>query len=263
MDSVYNASFFERMDEWAERSASVMVPLVQHLLSPASVLDVGGGTGAWGATFARLGVSDYTCADGSYVDRSRLRIPSERFREADLAQPLDLGRRFDLALCLEVGEHLPPAAAQTLVDSLTRHSDVVLFSAAIPLQSGTNHINEQWPAFWSNHFRSADYNCVDCVRPRVWNDPGVGWWYKQNTLLFIKGDPRQPQYARLLEQPDTSQVPASLVHPELYLGRMEMLNRIESHEQTFGVRWSLQALLKSAHRSLMKQASRPGERANR
>jgi hypothetical protein len=53
--------------------------------------------------------------------------------------------RFDLALCLEVAEHLPAAAGDSLVRRLASVGARILFSAAIPGQGGRNHVNEKWP----------------------------------------------------------------------------------------------------------------------
>ena len=62
---------------------------------------------------------------------------------SNLANPVDLGRKFDLVQSLEVGEHLPKSAADTFVETLVKHGDVVLFSAASVGQGGHDHINEQ------------------------------------------------------------------------------------------------------------------------
>ena len=59
-----------------------------------------------------------------------------------------MGRRFDLALCLDVTEHLPRECADPLVTLLTSLAPVVAFSAAIPVQDSYNHVNCQWPAYW-------------------------------------------------------------------------------------------------------------------
>lgn len=60
---------------------------------------------------------------------------------------MTFNRRFDLAMTIEVAEHLTPVRADSFVEDLTRLSDVVLFSAAIPAQGGINHVNEQWQSY--------------------------------------------------------------------------------------------------------------------
>lgn len=243
MSVAYDDDFFTEMDHAASRSAGVIAPLIYDLLKPTSFVDVGGGRGGWSSTLAQQGVEDYLCVDGDYVDRNRLLIPAERFQSADLAAPLQLGRRFDLVICLEVAEHLPARAAAVLIDSLVRHADAILFSAAIPFQGGTDHVNEQWPQHWAKLFLARGYSCFDCVRPKVWNEPQVSWWYKQNTLLYLNDS----GLAKLtIDSPvRTSQVdlPPAVVHPDVYLWAVDP-HRIRR------VPWAMRSLLTSTRASI-------------
>jgi 2-polyprenyl-3-methyl-5-hydroxy-6-metoxy-1,4-benzoquinol methylase len=84
-----------------------------ELFEPSSVVDVGCGVGHWLAEFQRLGVDDVTGVDGGYVDRDRLRIPVECFHAHDLGEPLRLSRAFDLAMSVELAEHLDEQAADS------------------------------------------------------------------------------------------------------------------------------------------------------
>lgn len=90
-----------------------------------------------------------------------LAIPRECFAAVDLNKAFEADRRFDLAISMEVAEHLAPEISANFVRSLTRLSDIVLFSAAVPGRGGTNHINEQWPSYWSNLFRNENFEVVD------------------------------------------------------------------------------------------------------
>lgn len=67
------------------------------------------------------------------------------------------GERFDLAMSVEVAEHLHEASAKGFVASLTRLSDVVLFGSAFSSQGGTNHVNEQPHIYWAKLFETHDY----------------------------------------------------------------------------------------------------------
>src|SRR5947209_2323721 len=96
----YDAAFYAVQADGSLRSARVIVPLVMELVKPASVLDVGCGLGTWLAAFAEHGVADFLGMDGDYVDRAKLKIPTDRFRAADLTNPPHPGRTFDLAVCL-------------------------------------------------------------------------------------------------------------------------------------------------------------------
>ena len=151
---------------------------------PETVLDVGCGVATWLAAARTLGVRELLGIDGDHVPRDRLCVEPEHFLARDIAEPFDLGRRFDLVVCVEVAEHLALEAASNIVDSLTRHGDLVLFSAAAPYQGGTDHRNENWLEFWARLFAERAYEPVDTLRARIWSDSEIAWWYRQNIVLF-------------------------------------------------------------------------------
>jgi hypothetical protein len=143
-----------------------------------------------------------------------LSIPGDAFLIHDLTKPLRLNSRFDLALCLEVAEHLPRSAAEILVNSLVDAAPAVAFSAAIPFQCGSHHVNEQWQTYWAALFKSHHYDVFDCVRPLIWTNPRVDPWYAQNLLLFAERD--SDAHRRLNDVPKPT-LPIDVVHPRHYL----------------------------------------------
>jgi SAM-dependent methyltransferase len=187
------------------------------MVRPRSIVDIGCGTGHWLAEARALGVADTLGIDGPWVDKARLEIPGENFAARDLGAPLRLERRFDLALSLEVAEHLPASAAGTFVESLCDAAEVVVFSAAIPGQGGRRHINEQWPEYWAKLFQEFEYDCFDCLRPRIWQNPRVAWYYAQNSLIFAHQSRSCP-----LGEPGK---PLPLVHPRLWSAEVERSRR--------------------------------------
>ena len=217
MEPAYEQQFYETHSQGSARSAAEVLPVVLEYVQPQSVVDVGCGTGDWLAAFHRLGASDVFGVDGPWVDDALLQIPRDRFRRANLAQPVDLGRRFDLVVSLEVAEHLPPAAASTFVDSLVRLGPLVLFSAAIPYQGGTHHLNERWPTYWARLFAARGFRTIDCLRPRLWSNPSVELWYAQN-MYFVAAEAALSQWPRLAEAArHLPAEPLDLVHPRLFL----------------------------------------------
>lgn len=209
MSHIYSDQFFDYIDAGARSSAARLIALVQPWLGAKSVVDLGSGRGVWLDEWASSGVSDVCGVDGDYVDRSRLAIPAQAFTAADLTAPVDLGRRFDLAQSLEVGEHLPRSAAQTLVESLTRHADRVIFSAAVTGQGGEFHINEQPLAFWQDLFAAQGYAPFDCIRPGLRQHADVEPWYKFNTVLYAnaRGQQGLPQQVMGTRVTSGQQVP--------------------------------------------------------
>ncbi len=210
----YDASFFSFFDwsrEMSRSSAEVIVPVLLEVAPCDSVLDVGCGVGAWLAAFGERGVS-VTGVDGSDVPDAMLMVDPRHVLRHDLSLPLDLGRRFDLVISLGVAEHLPAAAAEVFVDSLVRHGDIILFSAAIPRQGGYHQLNERWQSYWALLFQERGYQAFDILRPRVWKDERVSWWYAQNSLVYVRQG-SQPA----LQLPAPSQVASlDVVHPSLW-----------------------------------------------
>jgi SAM-dependent methyltransferase len=238
---------FDWLADTSPDAAAVIAPIVFHLLEPTSVADVGCGLGDWLAAFQRLGAGEVLGVDGDYVDRSELRIPSDRFRAADLSQPFNLGGRFDLVICLEVGEHLPAGRSADLVATLTDAAPAVLFSAAIPGQGGVGHVNEQWPAYWRGLFDAKGYQRLDVIRPKVWDDDRIAYWYRQNMFLYTDTATTD----RVLARTDASQWPDRLVHPDAF-ERMTRLSKPENHSAVALAK----ALPKSATRAARKRLRR-------
>jgi SAM-dependent methyltransferase len=198
-------------------SARRILPDLLTRFAVRSLVEVGCGNAHWTQAAIDRGIDDYAVVDGPWNDRADLLVEPARFREADLAQPLDLGRRFDLAICLEVAEHVEAASARTLVGSLCDAADVVVFSAAIPLQGGFGHINEQWPSWWRALFAEQGYEAFDLVRPRHWADEAIHYWYRQNTLVYVaRANARAMALAEAESQGGEPAV-FDMVHPEKYL----------------------------------------------
>ncbi|MBI3839200.1 MAG: class I SAM-dependent methyltransferase [Planctomycetia bacterium] len=220
-DVAYTDQFFAYHRDGSLKSAREVIPVVWQFVQPKSVVDVGCGIGTWLSEFKNAGVADCLGIDGDYVDRKQLMVEPDRFQARDLEKPLNLDRRFDLAVSLEVAEHLPAASADTFIESLTRLSSVVLFSAAIPHQGGTNHINEQWPEYWQERFRRHGYVVVDCLRRLLWRNSNVMQWYRQNLLFYVDRTrlADYPQLASAFEKAGENPL-LSIVHPEYYLGHI-------------------------------------------
>lgn len=204
----YGSDFYTFLNSFAIRSARIIVPVVAAAVPVASVADFGCGCGAWLSVWRDTG-AEIMGMDGPYVDQSRLLIPEAAFHSADLAASLDLGRRFDLVQSLETAEHLPLSSAQGFVQTLVRHADHVLFSAAVPGQGGEHHVNEQKLEFWRSLFSAEGYRPVDLVRPAVRDNPAVQIWYRCNTILYVKSDAigglPQPAHRYILE--DSQKIP--------------------------------------------------------
>lgn len=209
----YSSSFFESYKKTSRNSAEAVAAIMMELVGPASVIDFGCGIGTWLSVFSKMNVKTIKGVDGDHVDRSKLLISGEDFIAANLDLPVTVGGSYDLAMSVEVGEHLKKESAKPFVDTLCSVAPVVMFGAAIPFQGGECHINEQWPTYWAEMFAQNGYTAVDCIRKRVWNDPSVAYYYAQNTLVYVDAN-RIDDYPLLKEELRTTDPRMfSLVHP--------------------------------------------------
>lgn len=195
---LYSNLFYKTRRKATRRSADAVLPWVFDVVPCRSVADAGCGTGSWLAAARDLGVADVAGYDGPWVREDLLEIPADRFHATDLSHPPAPARTFDLAISLEVAEHLPKSAAPAFVRFVTNLAPVVLFSAAIPGQGGMHHVNEQWPGYWIDLFASHGYRAVDAARGRFWEDRKVAYWYAQNAFFFVRKDCLS-KYPKLLE----------------------------------------------------------------
>lgn len=218
--SLYDEGFFRVVGDESAAAAAATVPVLVNLFRPSKVVDIGGGTGAWGAALLREGVPDVVTVDGDWVPAQSLLVPRDTFVTHDLTRPLKLHQRFDLVLCLEVGEHIPEFAAETFVASLVTHGELVVFSAAIPDQGGTQHVNEQWPSYWRDLFASRGYELFDILRPRLWDDERIVFWFRQNMLVFAAGAAAD----RVRSLPAVA-APVNVVHPGQFGSRTRQAYR--------------------------------------
>lgn len=179
MSKLYSDTWRARVRAGAQRSASALVPLLIDRYQPSTVVDVGAGEGWFSKAFAERGVAA-TTVDGPWIDTDIT---------VDFATPPypTLGP-FDLAVCLEVAEHIDAASGDELVAWLCALAPVVAFSAAIPGQGGTGHVNEQPPGYWADRFEAHGRLGSGALRWAVWDNPDVEPWYAQNLLIFGDDD---------------------------------------------------------------------------
>jgi len=206
------------------RSAKIIVPLIIDLIKPKSVIDVGCGNGEFLTVFKENGVKDIFGIEGEWTNKNNLRIPQKCFMQTNLENPIKLDKKFDIAMSLEVAEHLPKEFAKTFVDTLTNFSPVVVFSAAIPFQNGVHHVNKQWPSYWAKIFRQKGYVPIDCIRKKIWGNENVSFWYSQNIILFVDKEYLKNNQRLQKEFEQTTESALSMVHPKLYLPKAKRDN---------------------------------------
>jgi SAM-dependent methyltransferase len=131
------------------------LPPFRHLFDvfqPGSVLEVGCGLGAYLLYLEQLGAKDVFGMDGTQPSASLLE--NHRYLQHDLTAPFELGRQFDLVICVGVVDHLE-TSSEDFLKRLSKHAaGRILFSAAEPGQPGVGHSHcrplEYWLASWDD-----------------------------------------------------------------------------------------------------------------
>jgi hypothetical protein len=149
LDAIYDRAFFE---EWGPKhdkyvkSAETIADVLHDLLRPKRLVDLGAGCGVYGHRFAMLGVEVVSIDGVTPPAEHSYPVPLET---RDLTEPFEnVWGRFDIALCLEVAEHIPEPLAGTFLDNIMRFSDRLILSAAQPNQGGHHHVNERPKRYW-------------------------------------------------------------------------------------------------------------------
>jgi hypothetical protein len=183
---MYDTAFYDGQVEGSLESARIILSNIKDFFIPKSIIDIGCGRGTW-LTMGReiFGANIVDGIDGAWVSSQNIGC-GFNFIPCELSTSLpNIKNRYDFALCLEVAEHLPNSKSDELVNYLCNISDVILFGAAICGQGGTGHVNEQWQSYWVSKFQKNDFLPWDIIRPKVWGNTSVNWWYSQNTILYI------------------------------------------------------------------------------
>lgn len=208
MNSKYNHT-----EIWHTHDAGrEIVPWIMDHFHPETVIDVGCGIGTFTSVFKQHGCK-VLGVDGPWCNKKMLfkNIDPSEFLEHELEKPLPIKDKFDLAFCLEVAEHLTPQRAPSFIEELTRLSDIIIFSAAIPGQGGDHHFNEQWLPYWKTLFEKCDFEVLDILRPIFWENKNIFWWYRQNIVLVKK---KSIVLENIEHYPEN--ILTNVVHPDLF-----------------------------------------------
>jgi len=211
----YTGKFYSQREGKTRYAASRILSQVikEHFDEiPQTVVDVGCGTGVWLSVAENLGVSETLGIEGTWLPVEEF-IASGKLDKCNFTESLSnyQKQKKDLCLSMEVAEHLPESYAEEFVKNLVEFSDVVLFSAAVVGQGGRHHVNEQPLSYWADLFSHFGYYALDSIRPEIWGDKNIPFWYRQNTVIFT-------QNKRLIKKYnlDNQSKILDAIHPELF-----------------------------------------------
>jgi len=219
----YNHS--ENLHTIAGPAAAIPIIFAKH--KPASLLDVGCGTGTWLKAAIDFGIPDVFGVDGVEIPLDKLNIPADKIRHLDLTRPWNLRQRFDAVMCLEVAEHLDSTFASILIDALVKHGNRIFFSAACPGQTGQHHVNCQWPDYWQRMFNERGFCCEDNLRWQIWDDIRIEPWYRQNIFLARHAPEtagREPRIRRVVH-PDNWKLVTAIPPPPTFQDHIHQIEQ--------------------------------------
>jgi SAM-dependent methyltransferase len=223
LNDMYNVDFYTDALEGMSNSATVVLTYLYKHYQPKSIVDIGCGRGAWLAVAESLGTDKLKGFDGPWIKKEDLLSKKIDFVAVDFEMSMpEINDKYDLCISVEVAEHISETKAEDFVNILCKASYTVLFGAAIKDQMGVNHINEQWQSYWIDLFKSNGYECFDVLRPAIWDNRSVEWFYRQNLFLFVDMTNTTLDVNPLI----TAVKPIyDVVHPENYNVRMNQILR--------------------------------------
>jgi len=188
----YSKQFYISVGARALISSEIVFSEMKRWYLPASIIDFGAGPGVWSSVAAQAFPNARVLA----LDYDQATIFQDVFQTSKPenlstlvldfeTESLDNLQEVDLAICLEVLEHLKSNTANKVFSEMCNKSQVILFSAAVPGQGGTGHINEKPKEYWIEEFRRKDFLIFDIFR-NLLDKPEVPSYYKNNIYLAVR-----------------------------------------------------------------------------
>ena len=192
------------------KDPKIIIKEVLKHFSPKTAIDLW----CWLGTFVKVLQDNWVDAywvNWDRIEKDKLFIDEKNLIIKNLEEFYDFWKKYDLAISLEVAEHIDEKYSDNFVKTLISCSDYIIFSAATSWQWWQNHVNEQRPEYREKKFNKYWYKFYDVFRHIFWDDKNIFWRYKQNMFLVAKEWKEIPK--TLVEK-----WPKYVIHPELFEG---------------------------------------------
>ena len=161
MDSTYNKTFYDSFcgedysntEVWTAFFGNVADKIIE-IFSPKTVLDAGCATGYLVSALRDRGVEAWGFDISSYAISSAKEEIQPYLNVQSLTDPLPshFPNRFDLAVTIEVLEHMFPEEGSEAIAKLCSYSDTVIFSSTPSDINNRTHVNVQQSEYWAKEF---------------------------------------------------------------------------------------------------------------
>jgi SAM-dependent methyltransferase len=186
-DEIYDDEYFKFVDRTTKQSADVIANTIMERFHPASVLDVGCGTGVILESFRSRGVRvrglEYAEAALAYCRDRQLDVV-----KFDIASESKTGiEQVDLVVSMEVGQQLRESDADCYVDLLCQAASVVIFSSESPGWGDKYPRNEQPHQYWIEKFGQRGYSFdkpTSLHWRNEWKRLDTAPWFSRNVMIF-------------------------------------------------------------------------------
>lgn len=181
----YDKDYFKRIEEAETIQAKSLSEIVIKKYKPKKIADIGCATGLYLVPFHEAGVKTVGYDNAKYAVDKAL-VPT--VKDVDITKKMRKIRA-DVAICIEVLEHIEDKYSDQVIDNIAAVTDTVIFTAAQVGQGGTGHVNCQPREYWENKFKVRGFNrdveAEEEIREYVTRKKHEDW-FKNNLQVFIK-----------------------------------------------------------------------------